>query len=787
MDYFPLFGGLLKPLISVELLNDVPYDNKGFLGFEERAGFDKREISEGLFVGNSSLLQKEPSLYTSLIQSWLYWSFLHECLQQPVQIEEFFEQEPDGRKILTTAHLERELVGWAERLQNMEVDAADICIRNATDTRGRVEFLLAALSGRIEKSSRTPSDSNSQFWLRYGREILPNDLELSICALGYAIDYTTKVLSFELGLDKSATRGVRAGSWYTPPRLIGALDTLGFCKNDMQHFRDDFGFVTACMAVTLPGLSRKGDHSACTADSCKSDNINMNEYKQQHVDGNCNCEDLVPNQAWENMLAIVERGGIPLVRLRTNSATLDSEYEFEVLPASSNIKYVAYSHVWSDGRGNVGGNGLFACQWRRLQDDAQKTQEKDSDNYSTPLAEMVPFWIDTFCVPRGADQKVAELRQKAISMMPEIYRGADVVLVLDSALEGAGDMSILEFGMRVKFSGWSRRVWTLHEGAVARNVMFRIAKGLVDLRLTNYQMARAKYPHRVGDKWQILQGIEEQYIHAVLQGCLMINRWSSSANLIFFKTWRELQKRTTSLDNDRYLVLGIINQVSKELLMELQRSEEDKSNPEAAKRAKLKSILLSTPVIPQSVVFSFDERFPELGMHWAPSAIGAEIPTDDNTTPLQKIPGKGAIVNYKGWRLTSSFDTVKISTFMFIQLDPIATYSNRYKLGIWPIDQQTKNFVTLIPSIDRNASLSIILSDLPDSGDTAINFRRALLVQEIGQVTAEFLESPERRNIIHVKFLALLRVYSTPGADNLPSDIKACWINNGLEQLWCVG
>jgi hypothetical protein len=95
--------------------------------------------------------------------------------------------------------------------------------------------------------------------------------------------------------------------------------------------------------------------------------------------------------------------------------------------------------------------------------------------------------------------------------------------------------------------------------------------------------------------------------------------------------------------------------------------------------------------------------------------------------------------------------------------------------------------VTLIPSIDRNASLSIILSDLPDSGDTAVNFRRALLVQEIGMVTAKSLESSEERNITHVKFLALLRVYSVSGGDNSTSDIQACWINNGSEQLWCIG
>jgi hypothetical protein len=787
MDHFPLFSHLLKPLVSIRLLDEIPYDNKGFQGFQERAGFDEKEILEGLFVGDSSLLKQKPSLYTSFIQSWFYWGLLHECLQQPVQTEDFFEAGPDGHQTLTTRNLERELIGWAQRLQNMEANAADTGIRNARDTLARVQFLLTLLSGRIEKASGTAGDSNKQFWLRHGREILPHDLEFSICALGYALRYAIEVFSVELGLVKSAYHGRRAASWHTPPGLIHALRSIGWCKSDMQHFEADFGFVIACMAIILPGLNRKGDHSNCTSDRCEADNISLDEYKRSHVNQDCVCSDLVPQQAWDEMLRIVEGDGIPLVRLRPKSADLDGEVEFEILSASPDLKYVAFSHVWADGRGNMRGNGLFECQWRWLQACAQECQEKDSDLCSVPLKEMVPFWIDTFCVPRGSDQRVAGLRTRAILMMSEIYRGADDVLVLDSALENAGDMSILEFGMRLKFCGWSRRVWTLHEGAVAHNLMFRMAKGLVDLRSTNYQMAKARYPYRDKDGWHILRGIEEEYIHAVLQSCLMINKFAPSVKSTFFLTWSESQKRATSIDNDRYLVLGIINQVSKETLLELQRSEVDQSDPEAGRRAKLKSILLSTSVIPQSIVFSIDERFQEPGMQWAPSAIGAEIPSDDNDGPLQKIPGKGVVVKYKGWRITSSLHAAVISTFMFTKLDRAATYCDRYRLGLWPTDKERKNFATLIPAIGRNTPLAIILSGIPDPEDTSVNFRRALLVEELGNIAAESSESPERHDIIHAKYLALLRIYSVPEGVNLTGEFDSSWINQGLDQLWCVG
>jgi hypothetical protein len=174
-------------------------------------------------------------------------------------------------------------------------------------------------------------------------------------------------------------------------------------------------------------------------------------------------------------------------------------------------------------------------------------------------------------------------------------------------------------------------------------------------------------------------------------------------------------------------------------------------------------------------------------MQWAPSAIGNEIPTDNNTNPLRKIPGKGVIVKYKGWRITSSLYDMVISTFMFIKLDRAAIYRDRYKLGLWPTDEHRKNFATLIPSINPNASLAIILSDVPKPEDTSVNFRRALLVEELGNITAGSSESPESYNIVHVKYLTLLRVYIALESKNSTSEIEASWVNEGLEQFWCVG
>ncbi|EXJ76819.1 uncharacterized protein A1O5_01327 [Cladophialophora psammophila CBS 110553] len=285
MDHFPLFGHILKQIIPIRLRHDeVPYDGGGFHGFGERVGFDSRELMEGLFLGNHSLLTRRPlSVYASLIQSWFYWGLLHECLFQcsTVEIEDYCEQQrrPDENcpVLITMKFLERDLVAAAQRLQAADPAGATTHIKNANDLLARGLFLLRVLSGQIEKATKSPTDDRAQIWAAHGREVFPHDLELSLCCLGYTITYAMDVISAELSLSSSENNARSAGGWYTPPFLIRLLENLGFCRSDIHHFEGIYGFVTACMAVTLPSHNKRGNHSTCTAERCEADNIKPQE------------------------------------------------------------------------------------------------------------------------------------------------------------------------------------------------------------------------------------------------------------------------------------------------------------------------------------------------------------------------------------------------------------------------------------------------------------------------------------------------------------------------------
>jgi hypothetical protein len=177
------------------------------------------------------------------------------------------------------------------------------------------------------------------------------------------------------------------------------------------------------------------------------------------------------------LTSALANGGIPLIRLVERSR---SKFEIETVEtAFANChKYVALSHVWSDGRGNLQVNALPICQLRHLQSLVSSISEEGD---GPPF-----FWLDTLCVPITGDY-----RRIAIGRMRRTYEYATKVLVLDSELEVASvKTSPVELLMRITCCGWMRRLWTLQEGALAKTLFFQFKERAVmigDLASKNIQ------------------------------------------------------------------------------------------------------------------------------------------------------------------------------------------------------------------------------------------------------------------------------------------------------------
>ncbi|KAL8776845.1 MAG: hypothetical protein Q9194_002910 [Teloschistes cf. exilis] len=191
----------------------------------------------------------------------------------------------------------------------------------------------------------------------------------------------------------------------------------------------------------------------------------------------------------------IKGGHIPLIKFQELS---DGILQPEVVEFRSDLRYVALSHVWSGGLGNVEANSMFSCQLRKIHDLLRTIQDNGDDDLDRDkgprklqgskrdVKELlgihirrppVLLWMDTLCVPVG--QQHVAMRQKAIAQMAQIYVQAQCVLVLDPELphirfEGLPREQIFA---SVLCSAWNSRSWTLQEACMARVFYIQFADG----------------------------------------------------------------------------------------------------------------------------------------------------------------------------------------------------------------------------------------------------------------------------------------------------------------------
>jgi hypothetical protein len=130
-------------------------------------------------------------------------------------------------------------------------------------------------------------------------------------------------------------------------------------------------------------------------------------------------------------------------------------------------RYVAISHVWSDGMGNQERNAMPLCVLRKIQRQVNSLFD-DTD-------EPVLFWIDTICVLKT--NKVP-----ALEIMAQTYAFATMVLAIDAGLESVSvESSPLERLIRIRTSPWFQRLWTLQEAWFARDLAFQFAEAACEM------------------------------------------------------------------------------------------------------------------------------------------------------------------------------------------------------------------------------------------------------------------------------------------------------------------
>ncbi|OJT05010.1 hypothetical protein TRAPUB_4192 [Trametes pubescens] len=240
------------------------------------------------------------------------------------------------------------------------------------------------------------------------------------------------------------------------------MERAGWCINSItDHLTGKFmNYVMLSNLVQLQPYIRSSitEHEHCTPWACVFYTFpNTDEYVPRHINATCRCDYIRP--PIEEVMKLLREGAVPVV---VYDGTL-----LRVRPAAQG-PYVAISHVWADGMGSTTEDGLPTCVVKRIASLVQGLLPEVS----------AAFWMDSLCVPDHHS-----VRKRAIQLMERTYRDAAKVLVIDQCIRAqCSERKPWEENLfRIATSGWIRRVWTLQEGILARELYFEFQEGPVNV------------------------------------------------------------------------------------------------------------------------------------------------------------------------------------------------------------------------------------------------------------------------------------------------------------------
>ena len=451
MDHLPRVSHAAIPTLKIPCLDgDTKLASSGnFSDFPLENQWTFNELEWPVRSDGSKTSRQEIS---SFLQAWLFFEALRHVLKAvhvTFRKEDFIRQEDTGR-FVTTRELPRVLREWKERDQLVDQDERLLCQEAVLKVLKRSHQMI---SGNLFRTD-TPEALRP----------LDDSQRLAICVLHETLQHAY------CEIWPTGNVEARQPSFLLPQSMLprATMTCLGWCPSDVAQVYEIFDNTTLYFSSLLGRYDLGLDHSSCSAKQCLARHVDESSYKTRHrVDG-CTCDYMTVDNG--EVLPILRRGEIPRVVIEY----VGEEYRLRVRNSGP---YVAISHVWSDGLGNVKENSLPACQLKHIQEIAVACRpETISENTSSSIA----IWIDTLCVPLEQ-----EGRRLALMQLHEVYQKADRVLVLDGELQKATLQSDLEERVvRICVSGWMRRLWTLEEGVIGRpKLNFQFLEGSMPLPL----------------------------------------------------------------------------------------------------------------------------------------------------------------------------------------------------------------------------------------------------------------------------------------------------------------
>ncbi|CAN9358012.1 unnamed protein product [Alternaria alternata] len=591
MDHLPLpLDQVNTSLLEVPLHTREGYDHdKDFLGYPDRQGWNSRSIAEW-----EHIFEDGSADFRGFLQRWLFFGTLELLSDQIVDIDDFTNSEGGTRQpLLSTRSLHKFPVDLT-RMEEKNRDAAYVAFLEskmlhqnltsefhksrvvnpnlASSTRSLTEYI----QGINREKARMPDPRDARVVV--ADEILHETIFAQVAA------GTEDIRRRLHGYSEKKPWEINVTSWTRIKWAWQLLIDRGWCRSSILKRAYAFNTSGLLYLSRIEPPLRSKDHSDCSTLACKYLQLNEDTYETKHA-GGCNGCGLIHIDC-EELSDIFESGSFPVVW------PFDEDDENIKLTAwFPELAFVALSHVWSDGLGDVDGNSLPRCQLLRL------TKLISRVDGPTPF-----FWLDTLCVPPDS-ANVPYLQGLALARMRDVYEKADYVLVIDSWLLStpAAMISPVERMLRILSCTWNQRLWTYQEAAIAQNLRFVFPDGIfdIDVLIDDISTISLSNPSLVL-KGQILRG------YAGLRHFRQIEN-EPGKKLVFLMDAMRL--RSTSVASDESLCLSTLMGLDTEKIFETRPDD---------RMLQFWSMLDS---IPRQALDDQSPKLKELHFSWAPESL----------------------------------------------------------------------------------------------------------------------------------------------------------------------
>lgn len=461
----------------------------------------------------------------------------------------------------------------------------------------------------------------------------------------------------------------------THRKIFQALfEVRGWCPFAIEAAFNQLKLSTLLYSLSLGDLRTSRIHTACSENACNALQT-TGEETARHVEENCRCENVGPDQA--QICQILGAGYIPILQLRKLEG---GKLEIVAKKFERGDEYCAISHVWGDRFATMQKNSMPLCQLQRISrlldsaanyfDDKENFDERDQKqlqiqreqcerNQGVTVSSQRCIWMDSLCIPSNPERR--KMRQKSIERMRNIYDDAKCVLVLDTdmlALSPEHPNWSREILLRLMFSGWIQRLWTLQEACFNPHVFvaFNHRDILHLVRELIHIQARARND-------LALRSLDMNLAMTFLTNLPLLQEADLSCTYMepmeLSNRMRAFRYRKTSRLADEPLCIANCLGV---LVRDVLKQGHDGVN---VAYQRMKTPLVATAHISHYLLFARGPRIPQEGYRWAPASLvapyGLDLPQNVREELLGRFSLQRISPHFVGKGLQVTLPTLKLS------------------------------------------------------------------------------------------------------------------------------